>query len=322
MFMEKYPPKLMVLRPDAINIEDEHTQKALKGYLSILEGKETAKFLRVNLERVREESFEIIESGCKLCERRCGVKRLSGEKGYCKAPAELCISSVFPHYGEEYFFVPSLTVFFMGCTFTCVYCQNWEISQWKEKGSNFSPEELAILIKGYEHECRNLNLVGGEPTPYLPWIVETLSHLASLDFSLPIIWNSNFYMSKESMEVLGKIVDVYLSDWKYGNDKCALLLSDAKNYLPIIERNHEIAFKHGEVVIRHLVLPGHVECCTKPVLKRIAELFGDKVIVNIMPQYRPEWKAVHIKGLDRLPTKKELEEAWRYAERLGLNWIK
>ncbi len=73
-FMEKYPSKLMVLRPDAINIEDEHTQKALKRYLSILEGKETAKFLRVNLERVCEESFEIIESGCKLCERRCGVK--------------------------------------------------------------------------------------------------------------------------------------------------------------------------------------------------------------------------------------------------------
>ncbi len=320
--MEKYLPKLITLRPDAVSIKDEHTQKALNRYLSILEGKERPKFLRVNLGKLRNESFEIVKSACNLCERRCGAKRLSGEKGYCKAPAELCVSSIFPHYGEEYFFVPSLTVFFMGCTFTCVYCQNWEISQWKEGWNKISPEELTLLIKGYEDECRNLNLVGGEPTPYLPWIIETLSNLASLDFALPIIWNSNFYMSKESMEILRKIVDVYLSDWKYGNDKCAFLLSNVKNYFSVIERNHEIAFNHGEVVIRHLVLPGHVECCTKPALKRIAELFGDRVIVNIMPQYRPEWKATNIKGLDRLPTKKELEEAWRYAERLGLNWIK
>jgi len=290
----------------------------LKKYLQILEAKEKPKFKKNNLEKLEEKSFEII-SKCELCERKCKVNRLKGEKGYCKAPCGLSISSIFPHYGEEYFFIPSLTIFFMGCTFSCVFCQNWEISQWYEHGHELSPKELAKAIDLYAQECKNINFVGGEPTPYLPWIIQTLKYVKAF---LPVIWNSNFYMSEKTMEILKEIADVYLSDWKYGNNACAERLSDVKNYIEIIERNHEIAFRNGEVVIRHLVLPNHVECCTKPVLEKIASFFGDKVIVNIMPQYRPEYKAKNFKDIARYPSQKELEEAWKYAEKLGLNWIR
>ncbi len=309
---------LIFLRPDALSIEDEHTKKALKRYLKILDEKEKPKFQKVNLEKLEAKAFEIV-SKCELCERKCKVKRLKGEKGYCKAPPSLRISSIFAHYGEEYFFVPSLTIFFMGCTFSCVFCQNWEISQWYEQGYELSPKDLAKTIELRANECRNINLVGGEPTPYLPWIIQSLRYVKA---PLPIIWNSNFYMSVTTMNILKGIVDVYLSDWKYGNNACAERLSNAKNYCEIVERNHELAFKSGELVIRHLVLPGHVKCCTKPVLKRIAELFGDKVIVNIMAQYRPEYKAKEFKDIARYPSRKELEEAWSYAEKLGLNWIR
>lgn len=310
--------KLIFLRLDGASIEDEHTKKALKRYLQILEGKEKPKFKKVNLEKPKAKAFEIANN-CELCERKCRVNRLKGEKGYCRAPSGLRISSIFAHYGEEYFFVPSLTVFFMGCTFSCVFCQNWEISQWYEHGYELSPEELAKVIDLHANECRNINFVGGEPTPYLPWIIQTLKHVKA---SLPVIWNSNFYMSEKTMEILKEIVDVYLSDWKYGNNTCAERLSNAKNYMEIIERNHLMAFESGELVIRHLVLPNHVECCTKPILEKIANLFGDKVIVNIMPQYRPEYKAKNFKEIARYPSQKELEEAWNYAEKLELNWIK
>ncbi len=296
---------------------DEHTEKALKRYLEILEGRERPRFKKAGLERAKEKALALVEK-CELCERKCGVNRLKGERGYCRAPAELRISSVFAHYGEEYFFIPSLTVFFMGCTFTCVYCQNWEISQWYENGRKTAPQELARVIDSFAGECRNINFIGGEPTPYLPWIIETLKYVKA---NLPVIWNSNFYMSAASMEILSNFVDVYLSDWKYGNNACAQRLSNVKNYCEIVERNHEIAGKSGELVIRHLVLPNHVECCTKPVLERIAELFGDKVIVNIMPQYRPEYRAKEFEEIARYPSRKEIEEAWRYAEKLGLNWI-
>ncbi len=309
---------LIFLRPNALGIEDERTEKALKRYLEILDGREKPKFQKANLEKLEAKAFEIAGK-CELCERKCMVDRLKGEKGYCRAPGELRISSVFPHYGEEYFLVPSLTIFFMGCNFSCVFCQNWEISQWYEKGKSITPEKLAEVIDSFAEECRNINFVGGEPTPYLPWIIKALKHVKS---DLPVIWNSNFYMSTASMEILGEFADVYLSDWKYGNNACAERLSNAKNYCEIIERNHELAFKNGELVIRHLVLPNHVECCTKPILERIAELFGEKVIVNIMAQYRPEYKAKKFKDIARYPLRKELEEAWKYAEKLGLNWIR
>ena len=309
---------LILFRPDALNIKDEHTKKVLKRYLAILEDKEKPKFKKADLKKLEAQAFEIT-SKCELCERKCKAARLKGEKGYCRAPAGLRISSIFAHYGEEYFFIPSLTIFFMGCTFSCAFCQNWEISQWYEQGYELSPQELAEAIELHAPECRNINLVGGEPTPYLPWIIQTLKHVKA---SLPVIWNSNFYMSEKTMKILNEMVDVYLSDWKYGNNACAERLSNAKNYMAVIERNHLMAFESGELVIRHLVLPSHVECCTKPVLERISELFGDKAIVNIMAQYRPEYRAKRLEDISRYPSQKELEEAWSHAEKLGLNWIR
>ncbi len=310
--------KWIIFSSSVREIKDEHTGKALKNYLKILEGKEEPKFKRSNLEDIEKEAFKIIEK-CELCERKCRVNRLKGDLGYCRAPNEMLISSVFPHYGEEYFFIPSLTVFFMGCTFSCVFCQNWEVSQWYEIGKKLTAEELAKIIDNMAGECKNINFVGGEPTPYLPWIIKTLRFVKS---SFPVIWNSNFYMSSRTMNILKDIVDVYLSDWKYGNDSCAQRLSNSANYSEIMERNHEIAFKNGEIVIRHLVLPGHIECCTKPALEKISSTFGDKVIVNIMDQYHPEWKAKNMKELTRRPTLHELNSAYEYAEKLGLNWIK
>jgi uncharacterized Fe-S radical SAM superfamily protein PflX len=91
-------------------------------------------------------------------------------------------------------------------------------------------------------------------------------------------------MSEISMDILKNIMDVYLTDWKYWNNECAERLSKVKNYLEIIRRNHDLAFKDSKMVIRHLVLPNHFECCTKNILKYISDNYGEKVIVNIMDQ--------------------------------------
>jgi len=166
--------------------------------------------------------------------------------------------------------------------------------------------------------CKNINFVGGEPTPQLPFILKTLKYV---DKNLPVIWNSNFYMSEKSMSLLASIVDVYLSDFKYGNNKCAERLSKVKNYFDVVSRNHILAFKDSEMVIRHLVLPNHLECCTKPVFDFIAENFGDKVIVNIMDQYRPCYNAYKHKEINRRLEAKEFNSAIKYAEKRGLNYI-
>lgn len=310
---------MWILRPDAVGaLETESVKKALPRYRKILLGKEKAKFITAResglLQKKVSDAYQILKS-CELCERKCYVDRTEGKLGECRVGNKPIISSVFAHYGEEPFFVPSYTIFFMGCTFHCQFCQNYTISQWYESGIDKTVEQLAEMIDN--SGCRNVNFVGGEPTPQLPFILECLQFVKS---NIPTVWNSNFYMSEKSMELLSGVIDVYLSDWKYW-DKCAERLSKVENYLEIAKRNHDLAFKDSELVIRHLVLPNHFECCTQKILKYIAENYGEKVIVNIMDQYRPEWKAHLYHEISRMLRRKEFSKAVKCAKDLGLNFI-
>jgi len=244
---------------------------------------------------------------------------MKGERGTCRVGKGCLISSEFMHMGEEFHIIPSHTIFFMGCTLHCQFCQNWSISQWFESGHEISPKELALRIDRRRKEgARNVNWVGGEPTPSLLCILKTLKFC---EVNVPVIWNSNFYMSKKTMRILDGIVDMHLSDFKYGNNKCGLRLSKVSKYFDVCSRNHSIAIKDAEITIRHLVLPNHVECCTKPVLKWIADNIRDKAIVNIMAQYRPEYKAHEYPDISRPVTREEMKEAIDYAKQLGINYI-
>ncbi len=221
--------------------------KALSGYLNILEKKQKPKFKKISkyvLNKKIKGAFKILEA-CVLCERKCRVNRKDGKVGWCKCK-EMEISSFFEHIGEEYFFIPSFTIFFVGCTFSCQYCQNWTISQRFEHGKRYKENELAKIIDKHSY-CKNVNFVGGDPVPYLPFILKTISFVKA---DIPIVWNSNFYMSKTAMELLSGVVDVYLSDFKYGNNKCAERLSKVKNYFEVVSRNHILAFKDSALVIR------------------------------------------------------------------------
>jgi len=292
---------------------------ALSRYFKILENEEKAKFLKAKnsglLDKKIKRAFDCLKN-CELCERKCHIDRTKGKLGFCQLDDKMYISSAFDHWGEEFFFVPSFTIFFWSCNFSCQYCQNWSISQRVERPRVITPDSLAQMINACN--CKNINFVGGEPTPQLPFILKTLKYV---DKNLPVIWNSNFYMSEKSMSLLASIVDVYLSDFKYGNNKCAERLSKVKNYFDVVSRNHILAFKDSEMVIRHLVLPNHLECCTKPVFDFIAENFGDKVIVNIMDQYRPCYNAYKHKEINRRLEAKEFNSAIKYAEKRGLNYI-
>lgn len=292
-------------------------KKALPDYLDMLENKKKPRF-KVNrnlLDKKIKDAFEILEN-CELCERKCHVNRLKS-LGWCKVGDKMEISSYFDHYGEEFMLTPSFTIFFISCTFSCRFCQNWTISQRLEKGEFMTEKELAVVIDKHS-DCRNVNFVGGDPTPYLPLILKTLRYVKS---NLAVVWNSNFYMSEKSMDLLKDIADIYLTDFKYGNDKCAKRLSKADNYFSVVKRNHLLAFKDAELVIRHLVLPNHFECCTKPIFDFIKKNFKDKVIVNVMDQYRPCWKAFEHKDIDRALRTEEFKKAVDYAKKLNLNFI-
>ena len=222
---------------------------------------------------------------CTFCEIRCNVDRtkVSGNCGVKQST----IASEFLHYGEESLLVPSYTVFFSGCTFHCVFCQNWDISQ-RNTGIFVKPQRLAKMISERKNQgARNVNWVGGDPTPNVLYILETLKNC---EINLPQIWNSNMYCSHETIKLLNGVIDLYLTDFKYGNDECAQRLSKVDDYTDIIKRNHIIVEKNGEMIIRHLVMPNHIECCSKSILLWIADKIPN-IPVNIMGQYHPDYFA-------------------------------
>ena len=253
---------------------------------------------------------------CHLCTRRCGFNRLGGELGYCKCGTQITVSTIFEHMGEEPELVPSGTIFTLGCTLRCLHCQNWTISQWCEKGDIFSPRQLAKSVDRLRGGgCRNVNLVGGEPTPWLQQWLETFKRV---DLNVPVVWNSNSYYSEETAKLLAGFADVYLLDFKYGTNECAKKISDAPGYWEACTRNHLYARKHGELIIRVLVLPEHLECCTKTIRNCIAQNLGTWVRTNVMFQYRPEWRAQEIPELRRRLTGSERELAKELVKEAGL----
>ncbi|MCZ7356331.1 MAG: radical SAM protein [Candidatus Methanoperedens sp.] len=254
----------------------------------------------------------ILES-CLFCERRCGANRRKKEVGYCRCEAVSHYSAEFLHHGEEHELVPSHTIFFTGCDFSCVYCQNWEISTAPQSGISILPQELAgVITLRRKYGSRNVNFV--TPTPHTHIILKILN---GLKVNIPVVWNSNMYYSEEIARLLEGVVDVYLGDFRYGNDGCAKKYSNAPDYLRVVKRNFKLAYSNGEILLRQLVLPGHLDCCTKPIVEWTKENIP-KVRFNLMFQYRPEYRAYEYPEINRSLTAEEMQRALDMVKEGGL----
>jgi putative pyruvate formate lyase activating enzyme len=320
-------PKLMT-EPQLWN---EHQELAKKFHETLVDFQES-EFPARSVERpsfnfvdLKVELLKRILRKCVFCEWRCKVNRVEEtKKGACHLGAEARVDSFFLHQGEELPLVDqhgSGTIFFASCTFRCVFCQNWDISQRPDAGAPVSPGSLSLIIKSLRSEgAANINLVGGDPTPDLHVITEALN-LTSVN--VPILWNSNMYLTPEAMQILEDLVDIWLPDFKWGNDRCALKYSRIIRYFEVVSRNHMRAYENGDMIIRHLVMPGHLECCTKPVLDWVADKCP-RALVNVMGQYRPEHLVLReperYPEIARRPTAQEVMAAQDYAKDLGLVW--
>ncbi len=291
--------------------------EAMKLFYEKLDGisslKEISPRTESSLLDLKEAIADKILEACHFCERRCRINRKKKEMGYCRLDAVSRYTAEFLHHGEEPELVPSHTIFFTGCNFSCVYCQNWEISQASGSGVSILPEELARIIAiRRAYGGRNVNFV--TPTPHTHVILKILN---ALKINIPVVWNTNMYYSHEIAKLLEGVVDVYLGDFRYGNDECARKYSNVPDYWQVITRNFKTAYMKGEILLRQLVLPGHVECCTKPIVKWTVENIP-KVRFNLMFQYRPNYRAYEYPEINRSLTREECQKALDIVKEYGI----
>jgi len=295
-----------LIKPFFENPSPQINERFSKGELSLLQLK------ALIARRMLEE--------CMLCENRCRVNRLEGKRGRCRVGEKSFYASEFLHIGEEPELVPSHTVFFTGCTFECIYCQNWDIAHGKiasMDGGYPADESLVRRIVSASPMARNLNLVGGDPGGHLATIMNLLVSLAHHRYSRPIVWNSNMYQTPEAVELLAGVIDVHLADFKYGSNEHGKMLSGIERYWDTVTRNLLAVKPVAEILIRHLVIPSHVECCTAKVTRWVGENLPEARF-NLMFQYHPEYRADERPEINRYLTESERRRARELAEEAGL----
>jgi putative pyruvate formate lyase activating enzyme len=259
------------------------------------------------------------ERRCMLCEHRCGVDRSAGSTGPCRAGV---VPRLFRHrieYGEESELIPSHLFYLSGCDLRCAFCiaglDAFDASRGRELTSEFFD---AAVEWGRSRGARNIQWVGGEPTVHLPGILRVMAQCPKLP---PVVWKSDFYGTPQAFELLDGVVDVYVADFKFGNDQCALRLASVRNYTAVVTRNLLTAARQGRLIVRHLLLPGHYDCCYRPILAWLKENMPD-VSLSLRDGYLPSWRSVHFAEIAKTLDKRVANDARDLADRIGLTVIR
>jgi len=320
--------------PPDIRDHDKKEQLIVEGTAKIDPNFEPA-YLKLHrsgeLKKRGEELWNIMKS-CELCPRKCGVNKLTGNKGFCQANSQLEISAYHPHFGEEKPLVGkggSGAIFLTNCSLRCVFCINWEISQGGQ-GHPRSIEDMAeMMLHLQKIGCHNINVV--TPTHYSPHIVLAVDIAAGKGLRLPLVYNTCGWERLEILKKLDGIVDIYLPDFKYSDGKMAAKYSsDAQSYpevtkAALLEMHRQVGvakpakdgLMYRGLMIRHLVMPNRISG-TKEVIGWIAENLPKDTYFNIMSQYRPMYKAFEYPEISRRITREEYNETLRWAKKAGL----
>lgn len=299
---------------------------------------------------------------CTFCAWECRVNRAAGRAGACRLGPETRVGAAFRHRGEELVYrgrEGSGTVFFTSCNMRCAFCQNGDIARDKDNGRAVSDGVLAALAATlWRDGCHNVNWVGGDPAIHLHRILGAIARLgrgepdadetaAALRLrsdrpgparregpcAAPMLWNSNMFLTDRAMALLRPVIDVWLPDFKFGppvegGPRCEVDLARTPGTWAAVTRQLATLGAWGEdLTVRHLVMPGHLDCCTRPVLDWLAGHLPDAP-VNVMDQYNPDgfadpaspaYRPRHA-ALARLPARAEIRGAWAHAETRGLAW--
>lgn len=258
--------------------------------------------------------------GCVLCPRECGVNRSRGNVGYCGETARLRAGLAYLHQWEEPCISGSKgsgTVFFSGCSMRCVFCQNGVLAR-SQRGDEITVESLAqIFWELREQGAHNVNLVTA--AHFLPHVIRAIEMVKKEGFELPFVYNTGGYEKVDSLKRLDGLIDVYLPDFKFWKEETSIRYAKAPGYPEVVkaairEMVRQVGDFHTDpdglvqkgVIVRHLVLPGHV-LEAKHIAEYLHKEYGDTMYMSFMSQYTPMEGLAQWPELTRRLRKKEYE---------------
>lgn len=260
---------------------------------------------------------------CNFCVHHCQVNRLQEQTGYCRLGMTSRISGEYIHYGEESVVGITHAIFFSACTMHCVFCHNWretfELTATQACSTHWLAQQIA---KRCQHpKVQSISFIGGTPEPHLHILTE-LACLLEPTIQQPWVFNGNATLSAMGLDLLEGLIDLYVPDFKFGNAACAWNLGHIQHYVDTVKHNLRGYIAQGRpVLVRHLLLPGHLHCCTLPILDILAQEFPT-VMLNLMNQYRPFYRAETKPALNQRVKPEDFEQAKAYALAQGLQLVK
>jgi putative pyruvate formate lyase activating enzyme len=267
------------------------------------------------LARKRARIARAMLTNCRFCAHDCGVNRLAGPNGLCHAGADARFFSAQVEVSDELELIPTFAVALSGCNLRCDFCVTGTSSWNPHAGTGFDAGAMAAKARAaLQNGARTIMVLGGEPTIHLPAALEFVSLLPG---TAKLVWKTNAHGSAWARALLDGLFDVWLADYKFGNDNCAVRLAKVPDYSRVVRENLIWAAGHSELIVRHLLMPGHVECCWRPVAEWLAEnLPGVKV--NLCSGFWPAWHARRHAELCGTVSGAEGEQARQIARQCGL----
>jgi putative pyruvate formate lyase activating enzyme len=265
----------------------------------------------------RRALAERMLQSCSFCELRCGADRAAGERGPCGLAARAHVYKLYVSLNEEPEYAPALRVFFGGCNFRCPWCDEAP-EAFHDAGQPVEPAALATEFgAALAAGVRAISILGGEPTLHVHTL---LSLAAAAPVRLPLVVNTNLFLTPEALELLGGVVTGWLADLKFGNDECASRLAGVPRYWAVATRNLARIAARTRVIVRHVLLPGHAECCFRPVADWVAmHLPGTRF--QLYPGYVPCGPAARDSVIGRLNSRAETAAAYAYLASLPLQTV-
>lgn len=265
--------------------------------------------------RRRADVARAMLRSCTLCEHRCGVDRTAGQAAPCHLGSETWCFKRHVSYAEEAELLPSYMVYLGGCNFRCRFCVQAPACFAPSLGTRVDAKECAAdFARLVGRGARTINLLGGEPSLHLHTLLEIAAEAAE---PLPLVLNSNMYMTPEVLELLDGVATMYVADFKFGEDACARRIAGIDRYFGVVTRNLLAAAAQAPTIVRHLLMPGHLDCCLAPVARWMAEHLPDTPF-TLMAGYVPAYRACADEQLGRTPSREECREAEELVTALGL----